>query len=669
MFAIHLSTYRLCSYIIALTFLFGIVFNFIQPVRALEAIILSPEIQAIDLTKTAELYQVTGSNEIDRRLQLSSAPGADGIIRRFEVSASNENSSPSWLVFALTNDSDEPLDRLVVMAHFTQTGMFPFWKTPVVTRMVSILATKGFPPQRETATDSDLFRITLDARTTVTFVIELKNLGSPEIFLWKPEAFQNGAFSLHKSSIPKSPHDASVDSKAVTHGAKVTLKLVNSAGGEALAGTKFVIVTKEGHFVRELFGAFPSSTIQSGEYVIIAQRHGEIYQALFSVEPGADREFEVITQHGRQQSIKPDRWTQVARSNLNIPETKKIVLDVPKGTRLEDALRPHVTQDDINHIIAALGSSHQFDSVRVIKIELDDFNTKSGATSLARASISNSLDSSPQIVIARADDGAYVRINPVSILPATETIESGRGDRSVRTDGDNAVQNSFPDRVVETSRNSLSNSDAQTPLPLNVSGPFGFTWGSSPDKAPTKLVRKVDLNTKDLFDTSGYICARNTISPFYTSSESWKLTYDNLESNTDLRIAIISNSLGLDRSMNGEVEAHIHKINILGKEMEVCAAYLKNSLFQLSIFANQYDFDKNGLVESSLTTRYGEGNAFCGRGYCLRSWNDEQSRVHITRHTTDGLTYVFAPIKLDHIKRWTEFYKKTHNNRASGSKF
>ena len=73
------------------------------------------EADAIDLTSKVEHYGAQGD-----RIQVSTAPGADGIVRRIEVSALEAGAQPAWIVFALTNDSDEQLTRLVAERLATQ---------------------------------------------------------------------------------------------------------------------------------------------------------------------------------------------------------------------------------------------------------------------------------------------------------------------------------------------------------------------------------------------------------------------------------------------------------------------------------------------------------------------------------------------------------------------
>ena len=83
--------------------------------------------------------------------------------------------------------------------------------------------------------------------------------------------------------------------------ATMTLKLVNKAGGEALANTTFTVLTPGGDVIRELVGAFPSLVLAEGEYVIIARHDAKIYQSTFQVQTGMDRDVEVVAQESGKQ--------------------------------------------------------------------------------------------------------------------------------------------------------------------------------------------------------------------------------------------------------------------------------------------------------------------------------------------------------------------------------
>ncbi|MGF7052536.1 hypothetical protein GGC47_001701 [Bosea sp. OAE752] len=76
--------------------------------------------------------------------------------------------------------------------------------------------------------------------------------------------------------------------------AKVTLKLVATAGGEAFAGTAFSVLTPGGDVIREAIGAFPQVILAEGDYVLIARQEGQVYSRDFKVESGIDRDIEVL---------------------------------------------------------------------------------------------------------------------------------------------------------------------------------------------------------------------------------------------------------------------------------------------------------------------------------------------------------------------------------------
>jgi hypothetical protein len=76
--------------------------------------------------------------------------------------------------------------------------------------------------------------------------------------------------------------------------ARLTLKLVEEHGGEALANTAWSVVTPAGESVIESVGAFPSVVLATGDYRAIADHDGKVYESDFKVEAGVDRDIEVL---------------------------------------------------------------------------------------------------------------------------------------------------------------------------------------------------------------------------------------------------------------------------------------------------------------------------------------------------------------------------------------
>ena len=76
--------------------------------------------------------------------------------------------------------------------------------------------------------------------------------------------------------------------------AVITLKLVAQAGGEALANTQWSVLTPGGDVVKEAVGAFPKVVLAEGEYSVVAKNEDKTFSGKFKVEPGVDREIEVL---------------------------------------------------------------------------------------------------------------------------------------------------------------------------------------------------------------------------------------------------------------------------------------------------------------------------------------------------------------------------------------
>jgi hypothetical protein len=78
--------------------------------------------------------------------------------------------------------------------------------------------------------------------------------------------------------------------------ARLTLKLVDQHGGEAIADTAWSVATAEGENVVENVGAFPSVVLAAGAYKAVAKHDGRTFEREFTVEAGRDRDIEVIAE-------------------------------------------------------------------------------------------------------------------------------------------------------------------------------------------------------------------------------------------------------------------------------------------------------------------------------------------------------------------------------------
>ena len=177
---------------VALAAVVSIVSLTASPVRAVEAVSVRVDLAAIDLTDVAELLKSEGG-----RIQVSTAPGSDGIVRRMEVPAREVGTN--WAVIALANSSDEQIDRLIVVPHYQMVGSKILWPDLGLSRVVNITPSAGDRPDRQDSATADIFRITLDPGTVVTYIAELRTDKLPQIYLWEPDTYKDkvNSFTLY----------------------------------------------------------------------------------------------------------------------------------------------------------------------------------------------------------------------------------------------------------------------------------------------------------------------------------------------------------------------------------------------------------------------------------------------------------------------------------------
>lgn len=180
----------------AMCFLFALVG--VLPASAFEVISVPEDVNAVNLTSAIDVLPGT-----DGRVQLSTAAGEDGIIRRIEVLASVGGSNPSWALFALRNDSDVQIERLLVAPFFRLPGSGVFHPDLGNERIRVLTPSAGLRPERLPDREADVFEIILDPGATVTFVAELANGHLPELYMWRPDAYRDyvNSFTLFRGTV------------------------------------------------------------------------------------------------------------------------------------------------------------------------------------------------------------------------------------------------------------------------------------------------------------------------------------------------------------------------------------------------------------------------------------------------------------------------------------
>lgn len=184
---------RLAGFFLGLLIAVGL----ISSAGATDAIVVPLDVPAVDISESVEVFANVGN-----RLQISTAPGSDGIVRRIEVRAREADNS-SWVVFALSNPGDEQIDRLIVTPHYRMVDSRILNPDLGSSRIAFLTPSEGFVPERENSREDDVFFVTLDPGAIITFVGEMRTDTLPQIYLWTPNAYKDAvnSFTLYKGIV------------------------------------------------------------------------------------------------------------------------------------------------------------------------------------------------------------------------------------------------------------------------------------------------------------------------------------------------------------------------------------------------------------------------------------------------------------------------------------
>ena len=152
-----------------------------SPAAALTPIVVAPDLERIEITTLGDAYESRGDS-----LQVETAAGSDGVSGRMTVRAATPGANPNWMVFALSNKTDRPLERWLTADRYTVIGSGTIWPDLDARRIDAVTPSVGFVPERIKSDKADVFRITLEPGQTITYVAELSSERFARVYLWKP---------------------------------------------------------------------------------------------------------------------------------------------------------------------------------------------------------------------------------------------------------------------------------------------------------------------------------------------------------------------------------------------------------------------------------------------------------------------------------------------------
>lgn len=295
-----------------------------------------PAVKPVPGQNGATAFVATGDLSQDQKTRAYVPPGSDTqqsvpigdgivyLVARLTETGTPLDSGIVWRVFNETTNGPQPLTLVetatggdaefrlpageyVVHASYGQAGQSKrIYVGGDVKSETMVLNAGGL---RLSAAIAEDLPISADAVTYDLFLLDetvasgrevvASNVQSGQIYRLNAGTYQvvsryggvNAMVRAEISVIPGQLTDATIYHKA----AEVTLKLVNDAGGEALANTAWTIMTPQGEKVFEKIGAFPSVVLAEGTYSIIAKHEIGTFTRNFSVEPGLSRDVEVLT--------------------------------------------------------------------------------------------------------------------------------------------------------------------------------------------------------------------------------------------------------------------------------------------------------------------------------------------------------------------------------------
>ncbi len=85
------------------------------------------------------------------------------------------------------------------------------------------------------------------------------------------------------------------DATLYHNAARISFRLASEPGGQAIADVEWTVKNQQGEILYKELGAFPSTILREGDYVVIAKIGQKVYNRDFQVQPSPPREIELLT--------------------------------------------------------------------------------------------------------------------------------------------------------------------------------------------------------------------------------------------------------------------------------------------------------------------------------------------------------------------------------------
>lgn len=155
------------------------------PAFAVEPIAIDDSRDRIEITTRGLIFENRGDS-----LQVETAAGLDGMSSRMSVQAKTQGTNPNWVVFALTNPTNQRIERWLTAERYSVAGSGAIWPDLDARRVETVTPSLGFVPERLANDRADVFRITLEPGQTITYAAELSSGRYVRMYLWKSLAYE-----------------------------------------------------------------------------------------------------------------------------------------------------------------------------------------------------------------------------------------------------------------------------------------------------------------------------------------------------------------------------------------------------------------------------------------------------------------------------------------------
>ena len=130
-------------------------------------------------------------------LIVSTAPDSTGIVKNIKVRSAKGSKKTNWSVFSLVNNTNQQIDKLIVAPYYQLFASGLILPSLDKEHIIAITPSEGFSLEKIPDNEADVFLVTINPGSVITFVVEQDTSDLSKLYIWDPNAYKDAVNSYN----------------------------------------------------------------------------------------------------------------------------------------------------------------------------------------------------------------------------------------------------------------------------------------------------------------------------------------------------------------------------------------------------------------------------------------------------------------------------------------